>query len=160
MKKTICSIGAFTLLLVLTMLPSINGTILGGTVNTTEEYMIEEEIHNTETIGYGSIYGETYGLKGWMFYPLSGVHIEARIGITTVGMDTSTFLGKYRIRMLPLGYSYTVTASYPEYDIDTAEITLTSDEPHVKVNFGLERNDEYDVQIKSTTNPTSQPVNI
>jgi len=166
MKKheNIITIGAVALLLGMVLMPCINAMMLEGETvetlstsgKTNEGYMNEEENHNTEPIGYGSIYGETYGLKGWMAYPLPGVHIEARIGNTVVGMDTSNIFAKYRIRMLPIGYTYTVIASCPGYDIDTAEITLTSDEPHVRVGFGLERNDEYDLQIKYITSSSSQ----
>lgn len=148
-KKNVITIGAITLLLgIVLLMPCINATTLNEEAvetltmhsKTEGNYMNEEEKRNTELIGYGSIYGKTYGLKGWMAYPLLGAHIEARVGNTVVGMATSNIFARYKIRMLPIGYTYTVIASYPGHDIDTAEVTLTSDKPHVKVNFGLEYN--------------------
>lgn len=142
MKKNISTIGAFVFLLAIIMLPCATGAMLEEeTVNTNEEY-------DVEPLCYGSIYGETYGLDGWMFYSLIGVHIEARIGNTVVGVGTSNIFAKYRIMPLPIGYTYTVTASCPGYDVCTTEITLTSDEPNVEVSLSLERNDEYDAQIE------------
>lgn len=149
MKKVVTKIGVISLLLGIMLLPCINATTLNGEILKTPTMSIEVNEKFIEPIDYGSIYGETYGLKGWAAYPLSGVHIEARIGNTVIGMDTSNIFAKYRIRGLPIGYTYTIIASSPGYDIDTAEITLTSDKPHVKVNFGLERNNEYIFQMMS-----------
>jgi hypothetical protein len=131
------------------LMPCINATTLNGEILKTTTTSIEVDEKSIEPINYGSIYGETYGLDGWAVYPLLGVHIEARIGDTVIGMGRSNIFANYRIRGLPIGYTYTIIASAPGYDIDKAEITLTSDEPHAKVNLGLVRNDKYAFQMMS-----------
>jgi len=145
MKKNIITIGAIAILLGIMLMPCINAMMLEIKTTTVESIILKEDVltKRTENKDYepayfGSIYGQTYGHQGWMMYPLPGVIVEARSG-TLVKRDRSNIFCYYKIRGLPVDHTYTVTASYPGFNSETITVTLTSDRPHVRVSFDLEK---------------------
>ena len=178
-KKIICTIGAFTFLLGIMLMPCINATIPEGkTMKTTTESQVAESMDLTgehENSGskpacFGSIYGGTWYIQGWGIHGLQFVLVKAEDRDTVIGKDRSNIFCQYKISRLPIGYTYTVTASsdaliekdgkyYGFYNY-TETITLTADKPDVEVNIVLEINYDNPVKIRADakTKNNEEPV--
>jgi len=158
-KRTLLATGAVAILLGVILLPNINATMLkGNAIEATaenqiaKEYELNKEIEEDEDYKpacYGCIYGTTGYFLGWGMYPLPYTLVEARIGGNLIGKDRSGLLTcNYRIRRLPLDQTYTVTAShggilehngkYYRFVPKTETVTLTADNPNVRIDFYLE----------------------
>ena len=121
------------LLLIISIAPNINAFILEKTI---DEY---------ETLCIGSIYGNTHTAYCWSWMPVNFARVDAGIKKTY-----STFNGFYIISGLPLGRTYSVTASKKGYHSKTHHITLTKDCPAVKQLFDLQPDEEDEKLDKDT----------
>lgn len=133
------------ILISVAVVPSINASVAKISTNEDEEV----------TTSFGSIHGTTMYLLGWGMYGLPFALVKAEAdGITH--QDRSNIFTIYRISRLPLGKTYTVTASsdliielrgkYYELVSESVTITLTADNPVVEKHFALEI--DYDNPVK------------
>ncbi len=101
----------------------------------------KEPENDIESACFGSIYGYTDVLCGWCVKPLGGVFVKAD-GETVVKRDVSNIIGYYEIRGLPVGQTYIVTSRRPGVIPlqPPGEVTLTTDEPHIRFDLVFEIN--------------------
>jgi hypothetical protein len=72
--------------------------------------------------------------SGWLTVPLFGAYVSAG-----GNGDYTDLFGFYTIDNLPLGHTYTVTATKSGYITQEFSVTLTTSSPTGNVNFILER---------------------
>jgi hypothetical protein len=123
-KNKIIQIMVF-LLLIIFITPNLNASILKKTID------------EDESLCTGMIYGHTHTAYCWSWVPVNFAFVDAGIKNTY-----STFNGFYVLSGLPLGKTYTVTASKKGYNAKMHQITLTRDCPVVKQFFDLQPIDE------------------
>ena len=141
MKNKIFGIGAAALILGTMIIASASAQTIQSDSNIHKGDLIAEEPTTTkETTAafedeypyFGSISGGTFQSYGWTFV---GVLCLIRVKATDAKITRwSISFGFYVIRLLPIGYTYTVTAAPLSTGL-TETVTLTPDEPHARVNF-------------------------
>jgi len=152
MKKKIKAIEAAALILGTIILSSTSAQSIQICNSTQDSCSIQEELTTNENIinleyeptCLGSIYGYTTFLD-----PSSMVGWAALCRVTVRSEEANIYRSciswsSYKIENLPIGYTYTVTASHSLNEI----VTLTSDEPNARVDFVFDKDDAVKNDIK------------
>jgi hypothetical protein len=93
---------------------------------------------NEEPTCFGTILGHTHMKYCWAWCPVPFAKVDAGIKQTI-----SLANGFYILTGLPLGRTYTVTASKRGYHDDTKEVTLTVEEPYKEIYLDLQEKEDY-----------------
>jgi hypothetical protein len=125
MKKKIMTFGTIIMLLGIILVPCINATI-------------HTEKQSNEP---GRIHGNVYEASFFESPPV----ILAELVLETEGIKKTTFtglLGGFEFNDLPIGLTYTITASHPQYHTKVYSYTLSPDKPDLEVAMNLYKKDD------------------
>ena len=130
-NKKYLTYATMLLLLGVIIAPGINASIVQISVD-----------KNENMVDLGRIHGSVYEASFFESPPV----ILAKLVLETEGIKKTTYtglLGGFQFNDLPIGLTYTITASHPQYYTKVYTYTLSPDKPDLEVAMNLYKKDDH-----------------